>query len=48
MLDISEASIDSIGRFLHSVSPATEAALRRIQVEPGLFEWQSSVVAPGD
>ena len=47
MLKISEASVESIGRFLNSVSPATEKALREIHVEPGLFEWQSLVVGAG-
>lgn len=48
MLEIPHASIDSIGRYLESVSPATERALREIQVEPALFEWRSLVAGAGN
>jgi len=39
MVPLSGAAIDSIGRFLHGVSPDTEAALRNYELAPGLFEW---------
>lgn len=48
MIDIPAASIESIGRYLHSVSPDTERALREIQIRPDLFEWQSLVAGAGD
>ena len=40
MIDIPPASRDSIGRYLQAVSPATEAALRNFELDPGLFEWR--------
>jgi glutamate racemase len=43
MVDIPAASIDSIGRWLHGVSPATEAALRDYDRVDDLFEWRSLV-----
>ena len=39
MVPLSGAAIDSIGRFLHGVSPVTETALRNYELAPGLFEW---------
>jgi glutamate racemase len=39
MIPLADAAVDSIGRFLHGVSPATETALRDYQLAPGLFEW---------
>lgn len=48
MIDIPAASMDSIGRYLRSVSPETEQAFREIRIQPGLFEWQSLVAGPGD
>ena len=34
---------DSIGRYLHTVSAATESALRGYELRPDLFEWRSLV-----
>jgi hypothetical protein len=39
MVPLSDAAVDSIGRFLRGVSPATEQALRAYELAPGLFEW---------
>ena len=39
MVPLSDAAVDSIGRFLHGVSPATERALRAYELAPGLFDW---------
>lgn len=41
MIPLADAAIDSIGRFLHGVSPVTETALREYELLPGLFEWAS-------
>lgn len=43
MVPISDASLDSIGRYLDAVSPATANALRDYRLEPALFEWQGLV-----
>ncbi|MEE4217041.1 MAG: aspartate/glutamate racemase family protein [Xanthomonadales bacterium] len=43
MVEIAPASMDSIGRYLHEVSPLTETALRNVERLPGLFEWRSLV-----
>jgi glutamate racemase len=43
MVDIPAASIDSIGRWLHGVSPVTEAALRDYEQVDELFEWRGLV-----
>ena len=43
MVEIPAASMDSIGRYLHQVSPATETALQNVETLPGLFEWRSLV-----
>jgi len=43
MIDIPKDRQNSIGRWLHTVSPATEAALRDFELEPGLFEWRVPV-----
>ena len=40
MTDIPPASRDSIGRWLHTVSPATETALRNFEQVPDLIEWR--------
>jgi len=40
MTAIPEQSRDSIGRWLHNVSPVTENALRHYEHVPGLFEWR--------
>ncbi|MGD8345781.1 MAG: aspartate/glutamate racemase family protein [Lysobacterales bacterium] len=47
MPPIQPAAIDSIGRWLDGVSPATAAALRRYQRVEDLFEWRSLVQQPG-
>ena len=39
MIDIPEQSRDSIGRWLHGVSPVTETALQHYEHVPDLFEW---------
>lgn len=43
MIDIPQDRQNSIGRWLHTVSPATESALRAYELEPGLFEWRGLV-----
>lgn len=43
MVAIPEASMESIGRYLHEVSPQTETALRNVEMQPDLFEWRSLV-----
>lgn len=48
MVAIPEASIDSIGRYLHGVSPATETALREYERIEGLFDWRPLVTGAGD
>ena len=40
MIDIPQDRQDSIGRWLHEVSPETETALRNFELKPDLFEWQ--------
>ncbi len=40
MIDIPADRQDSIGRWLHGVSPATETALRDFELKPDLFEWR--------
>ena len=40
MIDIPADRQDSIGRWLHEVSPETETALRNFELKPDLFEWQ--------
>ena len=40
MIDIPQQSVDSIGRYLHDVSPQTETALRQYEKIPDLFEWR--------
>ena len=40
MIDIPADRQDSIGRWLHTVSPVTETALRNFELKPDLFEWQ--------
>jgi len=47
MPPIQAAAIDSIGRWLDGVSPATASALRRYQRVEDLFEWRSLVQKPG-
>ena len=46
MIDIPTDSQDSIGRYLHSVSAATENALRHFELIPDLFEWRELVSRP--
>ncbi len=43
MTDIPQVSRDSIGRWLHKVSPVTESALRNFERVPDLFEWRAPV-----
>lgn len=43
MIEIPQQSRDSIGRWLHGVSPVTEAALRNYDRVPDLFEWRHPV-----
>jgi len=40
MTGIPEQSRDSIGRWLHTVSPITENALQHYEHEPDLFDWR--------
>jgi len=40
MIDVPEDRQDSIGRYLHAISPATETALREFELRPDLFEWR--------
>jgi len=47
MIDIPADHLDSIGRYLHSVSPVTEDALRGFALVPDLFEWRDLVTRPG-
>jgi len=43
MIDIPADRQDSIGRWLHTVSPATETALRDFELNHDLFEWRHVV-----
>ncbi len=43
MIDIPADSQDSIGRYLHAISPATETALREFELQANLFEWRGLV-----
>ena len=43
MIDIPADRQDSIGRYLHDVSPVTESALHGFELKPDLFEWRSLV-----
>jgi hypothetical protein len=45
MIDIQKDRQDSIGRWLHSVSPMTETALYDYKLKADLFEWRD--LAPG-
>ena len=40
MIDVPADRQDSIGRYLHAISPATETALREFELRPDLFEWR--------
>lgn len=40
MIEIPQDRQDSIGRWLHAVSPLTEAALYDYELKPDLFEWR--------
>ncbi|MDX2418685.1 MAG: hypothetical protein QNK19_14590 [Xanthomonadales bacterium] len=40
MIDIPADRQDSIGRWLHEVSPVTETALREFELKADLFEWR--------
>jgi glutamate racemase len=46
MIEIPEDRLDSIGRYLHSISPQTEAALREYELLPDLFKWRDLVHDP--
>lgn len=48
MIDIPEENRDSLGRYLHTISPATETALQHYEKVPGLFEWQQLVSVWGE
>ena len=43
MIDIPADRQASIGRYLHTVSPLTESALRHFDLRPDLFEWRGLV-----
>jgi len=43
MIDIPVDRQDSIGRYLHAISPATETALREFELRPDLFEWRDLI-----
>ncbi len=43
MIDIPADRQDSIGRYLHTISPATETALREFELYSDLFEWRDLV-----
>ena len=47
MIPIPDAAVDSIGRYLDTVSPATAAALRHYERAEDLFEWQDRVSGGG-
>jgi len=46
MIDIPAESRDSIGRYLHKISPVTESALADFELNPALFSWQQLVSGP--
>jgi len=46
MIDIPADRQDSIGRYLHSISPTAETALREYELIPDLFEWRGLVPDP--
>ncbi|MCP4045960.1 MAG: hypothetical protein GY732_08240 [Gammaproteobacteria bacterium] len=46
MIDIPADHLGSIGRYLHSVSPVTETALREFERVPDLFQWRELVSRP--
>jgi len=48
MIDIPADHQDSIGRYLHTVSPLTETALRQFELIPDWFEWRDVVARPGN
>ena len=48
MIEIPQDRQDSIGRYLHSISPATETALREYELTPDLFQWRGLVPGPVD
>ena len=48
MVVIPAASIESIGRWWHGVSPVTEAALRGYERVEGLFEWKPLVAGAAE
>ncbi len=43
MIDIPSDRQESIGRYLHNISPATEIALRNFEQIPDLFKWRNLV-----
>jgi glutamate racemase len=48
MIEIPEASRESLGRYLHGISPATETALQQYELNPDLFAWRHLVKKDGD
>ena len=44
MINIPDDRQDSIGRWLHTTSPATETALRQFELVPDLFIWRDLIV----
>ena len=47
MIPIPGAAVDSIGRYLDTVSPSTAAALRQYERAEDLFEWRGRVSGDG-
>jgi glutamate racemase len=48
MIDIPADRQDSIGRYLHTVSPVTETALQNFEQVPALFQWRNLVAATAE
>ena len=48
MTEIPADRQDSIGRYLHTVSPATESALRGYELRPDLFEWRKLIAGKSE
>jgi hypothetical protein len=46
MIDIPADRQASIGRYLHTISPLTETALREFELNTDLFEWRELVSSP--
>ena len=47
MIEIPSQSRESLGRYLHDISPATETALQHYEQRTDLFKWQDLVAGPG-